>query len=100
MTPAQNRILEVHLPITASMKWRATCPSIFYTLCTDLGALTMQLPACLPGKGLCWWPDKRNVKHHEKYFDSIIHTSFAVLSHLSSVKQRLIHMYRHLIVHS
>ncbi|ESU40782.1 28.3 kd protein c21orf2, partial [Giardia duodenalis] len=97
MTPAQNRIQEVYFPITASMKWRAIDPSIFCTICTDLDALTMQLSACLSGKGLCPWPDERNVKHHERYFDSIIQTYSVVLSHLSSVRQMLIHMHRHLI---
>ncbi|ESU41858.1 Major surface-labeled trophozoite antigen precursor, partial [Giardia duodenalis] len=97
MAPAQNRILEVYFPITANMKWRAIGPSIFYTLYTDLGGLTMQLPAWLSGRGMCPWPDERNVKHHERYFDSIIHTYSVVLSHLSSVKQRLTHMHRRLI---
>ena len=97
MAPAQNRIQEVYFPITTGMKWRATCPSIFYTLCTDLGALTMQLPACLSGRGMCPRPDKRNAKYLETRFAYPRHISSAVLSHLSSVRQMPIHMRRRLI---
>ena len=96
MTPAQNRILEVHLPITANMKRRAIGPSTFCALHNVVGASEVRVPACLPGRGLCPWPDERNVKHHERYFDYIIHTSSAVLSHLSSARQRPIHMHRRL----
>ena len=96
MAPAQNRIQEVYFPITTSMKRRTIDPSIFCALRNVAGASEVRVPACLPGRGLCPWPDERNVKHHERYFDYIIHTSSAVLSHLSSVRQMPIHMRRRL----
>ena len=70
MAPAQNRILEVHLPITANMKRRAIGPSTFCVLHNVADASEVRVPACLSGKGLCQWPDERTAKHQEKYFDS------------------------------
>ncbi|KWX11098.1 Major surface-labeled trophozoite antigen precursor/ 28.3 kd protein c21orf2 [Giardia duodenalis assemblage B] len=96
MTPAQNRIQEVYFPITTSMKRRTIDPSTFCALHNVVGASEVRVPACLPERGLCPWPDERNVKHHERYFDSIIHTYSVILSDSSSVRQMPIHMHRRL----
>ena len=78
------------------MKRRTIDPSIFCALRNVVDASEVRVPACLPGRGLCPWPDERNVKHHERYFDSIIHTYSVVLSDSSSVRQMPIHMHRRL----